>query len=819
MSIIFKKIGISFCVALVGLSPINLLAQENLNTNKLLIRDSLDFKQNEVGINTPTDEFSPIPYKGGFLFISNKKSSTNLLGSNKVYWLPNMQNGKKSTDSIPKKFKVNDDFTAPTSNDNNILTHYARQREMANLNVIEKEFVNFNPDKPFAINEIKNEIIYSKLSTRKINGAYRWELWQADLIEGRLKHEKRINIENAAADYLYPHISDSGDTLYFASNRTGGKGGYDIYTLTKQNGHWNQKPLAFDDVNTEFNEIYPSTNSISKSSILYTSDRIGGMGGYDIYQYNTNSKLNRNMGYPINTNNNELGLSIINDSYYLTTQKDSTIDIKALVYKPILIPVNGTLAYQNDTSLVPFQKLYVYDKDEQKLIDSLKTNDQAQYHFDAKPNRNYSLSTKNEEGQMETFDLVIGDQVLPNKNVSNKLIGKSPKQIKTAIQAELVLQESKRLDSIASLNFDNKFIVKFGFDKSILVKNEQLVLDALMNKLIHLPNAYIIIGAFTDCIGTYNYNYKLSVKRAEYVVNYLANKGLDMNRIVSNGYSKKYTLTPCETNFSKSKQQSSRRAEIVLSDQKSTEWATLEKERGATFYSIYNSSNQILTNTSLVKKKDVFVKEAPTAIVKKGSINKSISILKKEDNSLDTKVPAISKTENTTSIKQPSAKSINSINKIIASASNYNDEIAKEEIIKALDSLATLKREQERIVEYLTKRINKKPIEILVSSDSVSIEIFDNAIHDKDSVSIIYNNRIIVDKQELKVNKPIKFKLKVDANKFKNELIMVAENLGAEPPNTAVMFVTEKSGRRQQVMLSTDMTHNEVIYFIRIGKQ
>jgi hypothetical protein len=156
----------------------------------------------------------------------------------------------------------------------------------------------------------------------------------------------------------------------------------------------------------------------------------------------------------------------------------------------------------------------------------------------------------------------------------------------------------------------------------------------------------------------------------------------------------------------------------------------------------------------------------------------------------------------------------------IAMPSTYvEDEISKAEILAALDSLAKLKLEQERIVEYLTKRINKKPIDVMVSSDSVTIEIYDNAIHDKDSVSIIFNNRIIVDKQELKVNKPIRFTLKVDKNKKFNEMILVAENLGAEPPNTAVMFVTEKNGRRQQVLLSTDMSHNEVVYCIRIGKE
>ena len=59
----------------------------------------------------------------------------------------------------------------------------------------------------------------------------------------------------------------------------------------------------------------------------------------------------------------------------------------------------------------------------------------------------------------------------------------------------------------------------------------------------------------------------------------------------------------------------------------------------------------------------------------------------------------------------------------------------------------------------------------------------------------------------------------MDRTKKHNDLILVAENLGSEPPNTAVMFITEKSGKRQQVMLSTDMTHNEVVYFIRIGKE
>ena len=201
-------------------------------------------------------------------------------------------------------------------------------------------------------------------------------------------------------------------------------------------------------------------------------------------------------------------------------------------------------------------------------------------------------------------------------------------------------------------------------------------------------------------------------------------------------------------------------------------------------------------------------------IVKKDTVSKLSKTLIIKDTSLTARV-------NSTLKKRKDTVQLKSTPIFIAKASviQADEELSKEEIIKALDSLAKLKIEQERIVDYLTKRINKKPILVFVNSDSIKVELYDNAIHDKDSVSIIYNNRLVVDRQELKVNKPIKFDLKVDKNKKHNELIMVAENLGSEPPNTAVMFITEKSGKRQQVMLSTDMTHNEVIYFINISKQ
>jgi outer membrane protein OmpA-like peptidoglycan-associated protein len=584
---------------------------------------------------------------------------------------------------------------------------------------------------------------------------------------------------------------------------------------------------------------------------------VGGLGGYDMYQYVVSKKQQINIGYPINTANDDLALTTIGDQYYLTSNRAGSIDIVAMKYAPVTIAINGQMIYANDGQLVPNQRFYIVDKDENKVVDSLITDANAKYTFIAKPNRNYEAIAVNADGIKEIIAFKTNDQLVQKADIALNLIGRSPKQIKDSIYNAMVVAEKRATDSLNNLlGYTSKYVVYYGFDKSTLTAKEKKTLDALAAKMKGNKSIYLIVGAFTDCVGSYKYNYALSVKRARYAVQYLRNKGVPKSQFTSNGYSKNYTITPCDPRSKNARQQINRRAEILLSEVKNTNWASLEQKRGKDYYSSVistrnkNITSQIakvepkvipaLVSTPKAVVKDEVKAKPTTASTPKPLVKEEVKVVAKVEPKLVVKptptpapnpvvseeVKVVAKVEPKTTPKvqvQPTtviaAKKVVKDEVKVAEVSTYSDDMAKEEILKALDSLATLKREQERIVEYMTKRINKKPIDVLVSSDSVTIEIYDNAIHDKDSVSIIYNNRIIVDKQELKVSKPIKFKLKVDKNKKYNELVMVAENLGSEPPNTAVMFVTEKSGRRQQVLLSTDMTHNEVVYFIRIGKE
>lgn len=838
MKHLFYKISLS--IGLVTTAFIGHLNAQNAagRQRQLLVRDSLDFKQNNTGFNTKAKEFNPIPFKDGLLFVSNKKTEVNKLGFNKVYWVPKALLGKK--DSLSKSFVLNDDFTAPTSNDNNILYRYNKKKLRAANNPIENKFAEFVPEESFTIDDTASYIVYPQLSKRKIAGDYKWELWEAYLVDGKLKNAKKIQIKDSAADYMHPFLAADQTTLYFASNRQGGKGGFDIYSLKRVNGIWNTQPIKNECINTSSDELSPT---VSGYDLLFSSNRAGGLGGFDLYRTSIQPGINAcdvaNLGYPINTDADDASIVQLNNQLYLSNNKSGAMDIAAIQYQPVFIPVIGRLAYASDLSLYPNQALIVYDNDAQKVVDTIYTDANANYQFNAKPNRNYSIKVKNADGFEESLALTTTDKLVPSIAYAANLKGRSPKQIKDSTEQVWAAIEQKRQDSIAAVSLESKFVVYYGFDKSVLTAKEKMVLDSLYNKLQKMPSTYLIVGAFTDCIGSFKYNYTLSVKRAKYVVNYLKKKGLPSNRFVSNGYSKNYTITPCSASLNKKAQQNNRRAEIVLSTVGNTNWAKLEKERGKSYYNAIVST-KTLVNKPVALAADLATASVATAVKSKKplvsttkggpSIDKALVLehdkkaLADKVNSAETKINLVKKKDTvaskTVSVQNNTQSIVKEASKMVVAPSTYvDDEISKAEILNALDSLAKLKIEQERIVEYLTKRINKKPIDVMVSSDSVTIEIYDNAVHDKDSVSIIFNNRIIVDKQELKVNKPIKFKLKVDKNKKFNEMIMVAENLGAEPPNTAVMFVTEKNGRRQQIMLSTDMLHNEVVYFIRIGKQ
>lgn len=102
--------------------------------------------------------------------------------------------------------------------------------------------------------------------------------------------------------------------------------------------------------------------------------------------------------------------------------------------------------------------------------------------------------------------------------------------------------------------------------------------------------------------------------------------------------------------------------------------------------------------------------------------------------------------------------------------------------------------------------------EIRLDSCTIEIELFDNGQIDRDTVSVYVNNRPIVYRQMLKA-RAIPIRLSINAKKNVQEVVMVGENLGTIPPNTALMII--KAGeQRYQLYLAADEKRNALVRFI-----
>ncbi len=112
----------------------------------------------------------------------------------------------------------------------------------------------------------------------------------------------------------------------------------------------------------------------------------------------------------------------------------------------------------------------------------------------------------------------------------------------------------------------------------------------------------------------------------------------------------------------------------------------------------------------------------------------------------------------------------------------------------------------------LTNRKNELVKEIKVDTGNIRLDFYDNGQIDGDTISVYVNNMPVVSRKMLTA-KPITIYVKVNMQQTMQEVIMVGENLGTIPPNTALMLVTA-GNKRYQLYLSSDEGKNSMVRFI-----
>ncbi len=165
-------------------------------------------------------------------------------------------------------------------------------------------------------------------------------------------------------------------------------------------------------------------------------------------------------------------------------------------------------------------------------------------------------------------------------------------------------------------------------------------------------------------------------------------------------------------------------------------------------------------------------------------------------------------------VKKPATKTATPLNN---PADRIPEQLVNAQKAEAVTPPKTENRERKMpIPKVLVERENKLVKTITTSEEDIQIDIYDNGTIDNDTISLYHNNELVISSGKLNT-RPIKLKIRNNKTDNRHELVMVAENLGEIPPNTALMVITAGK-ERYEVFLSSDEQRNAKIIINYVPK-
>lgn len=324
-----------------------------------------------------------------------------------------------------------------------------------------------------------------------------------------------------------PAISPDGRTLYFISNRPGGSGGYDIWKSTiTDDAKWGPAINLGPEINTPYDENTPFLHADGKT-LYFSSDGWPGFGNKDIYysRMDDNDKFQKpiNLGYPINSFENESGLIVSADGnlgMFSSNLKDGFggQDIYSFGIPEIAKPLK-----------ISYVKGIVRDKDSKKTIES---NVQV---IDLKSDKTvFDDYTDPETGQFLAV-MAIGGNYLFNVNAEGYMFYSENFELKQGninkpYQIEVYIERIKQGGNVTLRN------IFFDTNKYNLLPASIRELDLLIDFLHQNQTVNIEIQGHTDNVGDDKLNEKLSFNRANAVYEYLVKNEVDAKRLTFKGF-------------------------------------------------------------------------------------------------------------------------------------------------------------------------------------------------------------------------------------------------------------------------------------------
>jgi peptidoglycan-associated lipoprotein len=314
----------------------------------------------------------------------------------------------------------------------------------------------------------------------------------------------------------HPALTADGLTLYFVSDIAGGSGGKDIWKATRSTSGeaWSKPQNLGPDINTNGNELFPFLRS--DGNLYFSSDGLIGMGGLDIFKavpQPDGSWVVTNMKSPINSSADDFGISFENENergIFTSTRKGRGNDeLYAFEFPPLKFNITGLVKDEKTGAAIAGSTVLLIASDGNNL--QAETGTGGDFKFALKPDVDYIFLAQ-KDGYL---------------NGKEKETTKGQERSRDFMVTILLTAIDKPIE------LPNIF---YDFGKWDLRPESMVSLDKLVETLIDNPKVTIELMSHTDSRDTEEYNYDLSQKRAQSVVQYLIEKGIEPARLSAKGY-------------------------------------------------------------------------------------------------------------------------------------------------------------------------------------------------------------------------------------------------------------------------------------------
>lgn len=346
------------------------------------------------------------------------------------------------------------------------------------------------------------------------------EIWTSTRNDAKWGKPQALKITaDTLSSYAHPALSPDGKWIYFVSDMPGGYGGYDLWRASVVGGHGigvveNLGP----EINTPGNEMFPAFRP--SGELYFSSDgREPNLGGLDLYRAKEDTLTKHwevaHLPYPMNSNGDDFGITFegLHNRGFFSSNRASAgrgwDKIYSFSFPEILLSVKGWV-YEQDGYELPEAVVYMVGND----------------------GTNMKIGV-NLEGSFEQ-PLAPGGKYLFLATCKGYLNYRAELTVDSLVQKEhqYVLQFPLPSISIPVLVRG----VYYEFDKADLTDNSREALDRLVKVLKENPNITIELSAHCDYRGRAEYNERLSQRRAESVVKYLTEHGIEAERLTAKGY-------------------------------------------------------------------------------------------------------------------------------------------------------------------------------------------------------------------------------------------------------------------------------------------